>query len=768
MKHVGIAILNFNGSEYLKLTLDSLVRAKTNIPFTVGVIDNGSSQKDLQKAQKYFDNYIGTEDKQDGFFIASDKNLGFSGGNNVVISRFLKDEKITHVCLLNSDVIVTDYWLDYLLRSQCSVVGPVTNAAGNEQTIKVDYKVELALSAFEKVNKYACMRHEAYDGYYTKSDILYFFNTVIERKVIENVGLLDEQFYPGSFEDNDYCLRILKAGYDMTIIRDCFVHHFGSGSFAKLDMPKRLDISNINRQRFEAKWGIKWKDVSWKLLESCRQDINCFTERAIDPWSNGLLNASLRDTEQMIENWAEAISFYQSDQYVEHLLRDRIPVNLESNQESDPIPRQMISMESLSGKQLLKLVYVKARIKLRKKFHLDKKLESKKKNNTISSQTDLEIIENIIKSRQNAGKKNISIFAPMPSKKNEKDGYIQRILAIDESILDDYLRVYMYDDGMQCDEIKTLFIDEGHIYVLFNSHDKEQRNQIFDLVQKCGIVYTHSLLRFMTDSIHSEMCQIFTIDGITKIWDVHGAVPEEYLLSGSKLGHEIANEVEKFLYTHVDVIIAVNFAMKDHLHNKYGLTNANFVVLPIFNQNILQSVIPSSDKIISGDKATVVYSGGLQEWQNISMMQDIIEKTMEDFNYKIFVPQPKAFLKMWGNRSKMINAIVDSKSPDQMGEEYRKCHYGMVLRDNIAVNNVACPTKIIEYIQYGIVPIYKTEAIGDFVKLGMKYISYEVFMNGQMPNEEERIRMAEHNYKVLKELVQIYEVGCAEFKNLLS
>ena len=109
-RKVGIVILNFNGSEFLKYCLDSLLRAKTDVAFEVGVIDNGSADKDAKTAQKYFDQFCKNGGK--GFFVRSEKNLGFSGGNNVVIKRFLEDQEITHICLLNSDVLVTDRWLE--------------------------------------------------------------------------------------------------------------------------------------------------------------------------------------------------------------------------------------------------------------------------------------------------------------------------------------------------------------------------------------------------------------------------------------------------------------------------------------------------------------------------------------------------------------------------------------------------------------------------------------------------------------------------------
>lgn len=51
-----------------------------------------------------------------------------------------------------------------------------------------------------------------------------------------------------------------------------------------------------------------------------------------------------------------------------------------------------------------------------------------------------------------------------------------------------------------------------------------------------------------------------------------------------------------------------------------------------------------------------------------------------------------------------------------------KRYYVFVLRDDILVNQVACPTKIVEYLNYGIKPIVLSEKIGDFKEYGYEYI----------------------------------------------
>lgn len=59
------------------------------------------------------------------------------------------------------------------------------------------------------------------------------------------------------------------------------------------------------------------------------------------------------------------------------------------------------------------------------------------------------------------------------------------------------------------------------------------------------------------------------------------------------------------------------------------------------------------------------------------------------------------------------NYSVTSVPPDQMTEALRDVKFGFVLRDDIAVNNVATPTKLSSYLSAGVIPVYST-ALKDF------------------------------------------------------
>jgi hypothetical protein len=81
------------------------------------------------------------------------------------------------------------------------------------------------------------------------------FCLLMKRAVYEKVGGLDERFGVGFFDDDDLAERARRAGFELAVAHDLFVHHFGSRSFVGngIDAEALLDE---NAQRFAAKWGL--------------------------------------------------------------------------------------------------------------------------------------------------------------------------------------------------------------------------------------------------------------------------------------------------------------------------------------------------------------------------------------------------------------------------------------------------------------------------------------------------------------------------------
>jgi len=104
-------------------------------------------------------------------------------------------------------------------------------------------------------------------------------------------------------------------------------------------------------------------------------------------------------------------------------------------------------------------------------------------------------------------------------------------------------------------------------------------------------------------------------------------------------------------------------------------------------------------------------------------------------------------------------AIIHAVRPEEVIHEIRDCHFGILLRDDIAVNNVACPTKLIEYLSCGVLPVLKTSHIGDFERYGMNYIPLEDFRKGTIPGSEEYMRMIRENRALLSKFTEEFQNG---------
>ncbi|DAB11228.1 TPA: hypothetical protein CPT98_01885 [Candidatus Gastranaerophilales bacterium HUM_19] len=90
------------------------------------------------------------------------------------------------------------------------------------------------------------------------------------------------------------------------------------------------------------------------------------------------------------------------------------------------------------------------------------------------------------------------------------------------------------------------------------------------------------------------------------------------------------------------------------------------------------------------------------------------------------------------------------------------------MRDDIIVNRVACPTKIIDYLEYGIIPIISCPEIGDFNKMGYSYIHYEKLIEGKIFDNNELEKMRKNNTKIIERLRNIQQDGKEKLLKLLE
>lgn len=240
MTKTSIVILTYNNLQYSKLCIESIRKYTVKDTYEIIVVDNNSTDGTVE--------WLKNEKEINTIF--NKENLGFPKGCNQGIDIA---DKSNDILLLNNDVIVTPNWLDNLIKclySQTDIgaVGAVTNNCSYYQSISAVYK-----NIDEMIN-YAQSNNISDSNKWEQRVKLIGFCMLIKREVLNIVGLVDERFSPGNFEDDDLSFRIQLAGYKLMLCKDVFVHHFGNTSFKK-DIKEYNKLLLTNSKKFEKKWG---------------------------------------------------------------------------------------------------------------------------------------------------------------------------------------------------------------------------------------------------------------------------------------------------------------------------------------------------------------------------------------------------------------------------------------------------------------------------------------------------------------------------------
>lgn len=240
IRKTSIIILTYNNLEYSKFCIESIRKYTKKETYKIIVVDNNSTDGTVEWLKE----------QNDLKLVLNKENLGFPKGCNQGIEVA---ENCSDILLLNNDTIVTPNWLKNLTKCLYSsqdigAVGAVTNSCSNYQVITANYNNINEIIDFAKKNNISNPLK------WEERLRLVGFCLLIKNEVVKKVGLLDEIYTPGNFEDDDYSFRIRKVGYRMILCKDTYIYHFGSASFGK-DSNKYNNILNINREKFKNKWG---------------------------------------------------------------------------------------------------------------------------------------------------------------------------------------------------------------------------------------------------------------------------------------------------------------------------------------------------------------------------------------------------------------------------------------------------------------------------------------------------------------------------------
>jgi GT2 family glycosyltransferase/ubiquinone/menaquinone biosynthesis C-methylase UbiE len=238
VKDYSIIILTLNNLKYTKECIESIRKYNTLNNYELIVIDNNSTDDTPMwlKAQK------------DIKYILNNENKGFPAGCNQGIHH---SQETNDIFLLNNDAVIMpnsifNLRMGLYSEEKIGAASAVSNFAPS-QTIQDKFK---NISQYLDYSLKNNITNGSQYGYRLK---LIGFALFFKRIVLNKVGLLDELFTPGNYEDDDISLRIIKSGYKNILCRDSFIYHYGNKSFGR-DIKKFHNILTSNQQKFQSKW----------------------------------------------------------------------------------------------------------------------------------------------------------------------------------------------------------------------------------------------------------------------------------------------------------------------------------------------------------------------------------------------------------------------------------------------------------------------------------------------------------------------------------
>lgn len=316
----------------------------------------------------------------------------------------------------------------------------------------------------------------------------------------------------------------------------------------------------------------------------------------------------------------------------------------------------------------------------------------------------------------------ILFIAPYPTEKTIKDGYLQRIMNID-NLASNIQREYMYVRSNPFGKTEKKEIAGINVYRMNCFHIGKIKN----LINNYKYIYIHSI--YMYSRIYK-----YIRNGQKTILDFHGVVPEELFYNKKYLSSMYYSYVEKKAAKNINFIIFVTEAMANYFSKKHPKSKAVSQIFPIIAKNTLveKETDINSMRLNIKNPVIFIYSGNIQKWQNVPEMFNFIKMHDRENHVYIFLSREKEYFMNIVNtefRAIKNRFILDSVLPKELYKYYSIAHYGFLIRDDNILNKVACPTKMLEYLFYGITPIVKLKDIGDFrnydlIEIGDKKIDF--------------------------------------------
>lgn len=241
MKKISVVILNWNGCDMLRSFLPSVLCHSDSDDIEVCVADNGSTDSSVAMLR---------DDFPMARLILLEENHGFAEGYNLALQKVDAE----YVVLLNSDVEVTENWLEPLV-SYMDAHPEVAACQPKIRSWRQKQMFEYAGAAGGYIDRYGypfcrgrVMNEVEEDRGQYDTIVPVFWATgaalFIRRADYMDAGGLDARFF-AHMEEIDLCWRLRSRGRSIVCIPQSVVYHVGAATLKK-ESPRKTYLNFRN------------------------------------------------------------------------------------------------------------------------------------------------------------------------------------------------------------------------------------------------------------------------------------------------------------------------------------------------------------------------------------------------------------------------------------------------------------------------------------------------------------------------------------------
>lgn len=340
------------------------------------------------------------------------------------------------------------------------------------------------------------------------------------------------------------------------------------------------------------------------------------------------------------------------------------------------------------------------------------------------------------------------VFLGSFPKVDQVDGYFDRIRYID-SFFKEHFRVYVSLNN----ELKRSFVsqkDGMRLEIEISPYWRGASNLVTLILSSAEAIYIHSIYQVrpylgILKKLNKKQKRI--------LLDVHGVVPEELLYIGKYFRSLFYRLIEKKAVNYATDLIFVTEKLHQYWNKKYEeVSQKKTWLAPIISLNREnEHLLIEKCRTYDCGHREIIYAGGGQVWQNIELMIKIINES-DQIQFKVFSFEEDVFRQQGLKETRWVSLSRGTK--EQVKQELFKSHFSFVLRDDHILNRVSCPTKYVEALGTGNIPVVKFKQLGDFDDLGVFSLSVEDIKAKRFPSADLFKKAINENLKVVEKLRQ--------------